>query len=124
MEYIYAHNRIWTKAFVPSSEIQPVNGMPPYEEGGGYRCQQNTLIAYDVQCAGRNNIMDANTWTFKIKGHGDTVYKTHYAWSLVANTEANRALLAERQALHVERRKIERRLTENSGRLTTIKDVQ
>jgi len=88
MEYIFASDRIY-----------PVDRSLDTHKHGGILVERDTLICYDVVGIGSNNFMGASTWQFKVHGHGDTLYRTHYAWALVENTPENvERLKAAREA--------------------------
>lgn len=63
-----------------------------YSVGGGLDpavVVPDTLVCYDVKQVHKPNFIGTLTWEFKVKGHGDTLYKTHYEWALVENTPEN-----------------------------------
>lgn len=87
MEYIFSSYRLY-----------PVDRALETDPGGGILVEPDTLVCYDVKAIGNNNFMGASTWHFKVHGHGDVVYKTHYAWALMLNTPENVARNAEFRA--------------------------
>jgi hypothetical protein len=78
MEFVFASDRLY-----------PVDRTLDTDKGGGILVERDTLICYDVMPVGSNNFMGASTWEFKVRGHGDVLYRTHYAWALVQNTPEN-----------------------------------
>ena len=93
MEYIFASNRLY-----------PVDRELDTSVHGGILVDKDVLICYEVEPVGSNNFMGASTWQFKVRGHGDVLYKTHYDWALVENTPENVVRL---KALRDTRRRIE-----------------
>jgi hypothetical protein len=90
MEYIFTSDRIYPKRLQHGSPLP--QGLT-WHEHGGCLVESGTLICYDVEPAGNNNIMRANTWTFKVRGFGDMVFQTHYDWALSENTVQNHACI-------------------------------
>jgi hypothetical protein len=90
MKYLFASDRLY-----------PVDRELDTHPHGGIGVEKDTLICYDVEAVGNNNLMGADTWQFKVEGKGDTLFRTHYAWALVENTPLNLGRLATlRRAQH------------------------
>jgi hypothetical protein len=92
MKYLVLDEKLWPND-LKSSQLAELNGMQRLSDGG-YACTADTLIAYDVKH--RNSC-----WTFKVEGHGDTVYHTHYASSLAEYTPENLAHLRSYRSARV-----------------------
>lgn len=83
--YIYDHDCLFIRE-PQNLRVQHLNG---------FKCSKGLLECYDVQKVEDPNFLNVSTWKFKIKGHEGVVYHTHYGWSLVKSTPANRKLLRE-----------------------------
>ena len=110
MKYIFASDRLY-----------PVDRELDTDPHGGIRVEPDTLICYDVEGVGNNNLMGADTWQFKVEGKGDTLFRTHYAWALVQLTEIN---VANHKAFR--RLQLDARLAEQRARAyrSRVRDVR
>jgi hypothetical protein len=62
-----------------------------------------TLACINVKDVGNGNFMGSPTWHFQVEGHGDQWYHTHYAWSIVEDTEENVRLALKVREIHRQR---------------------
>lgn len=76
-----------------------------------------TLECYDIQPAGRDNIVGKSRWEFKVVGRGDQIFRTSYDWSLVENTPENLALIAEFEEIHRQREELQAKASAVFGRV-------
>ena len=85
MKYLFTSDRIYP---VLKSRSPLPEGLE-WHEGGGCLVIPDTLVCYDVEVAGTNNFMGADTWEFSVEGFDGLRFRTHYDWALVQNIPLN-----------------------------------
>ncbi len=90
-------------------------------EGEMEECEPLVLRCINIEPAGNNNFMGSSTWRFQIQGRTDgRWYQTHYAWSLVEETEDNLQVVKSFHEAHRQRGVLQQQANELFRKFVTV----